>query len=97
MRAFLSKRHELLELPNSSQSTQFCGSNIVESVPNFFSFLFLFLVPLNEGNFTEWKQKFYAEPKNVLAQNICSRNDPFEACISKKVIENTQHVFSHKV
>lgn len=28
---------------------------------------------------------------------MCSRVDPFEVCLSRKVLENTQHVFTYKV
>lgn len=44
-----------------------------------------------------WRKKFYACPKNRLAQNVCSRVDPFEVCLSRQTIETTQHVFQHKV
>lgn len=47
--------------------------------------------------FEECKQKFYECPKNRLAQNACSRVDPFEVAISRQTIENTQHVFTYKV
>ncbi|KAJ8957929.1 hypothetical protein NQ318_001926 [Aromia moschata] len=35
--------------------------------------------------------------KNILAQNVCSRVDPFEVCLSRKTLEETQHIFNHKI
>ncbi|KRT81702.1 Peptidase, partial [Oryctes borbonicus] len=40
---------------------------------------------------------FYEDKKNILAQNICSRSDPFDVCLSRKQLEETQHVFNYKV
>lgn len=33
----------------------------------------------------------------MLAQNVCSRIDPFEAALSRKVLESTQHVYTYKI
>lgn len=33
----------------------------------------------------------------MLAQNVCTRIDPFEACMSRRTLENTQHVFTYKI
>lgn len=63
----------------------------------FISFLQLFLVPLGDETIKKWHEKFYACPKNRLAQNVCSRVDPFDVALSRKVLENTQHVFTYKV
>lgn len=57
----------------------------------------MFTVPLTEDTFSKWREDFYKCEKNVLAQNVCSRVDPFEAALSRKVLENTQHVFNYKV
>lgn len=45
----------------------------------------------------EFRAKFYADQKNVFAQNVCSRIDPFDACLSRKHLEETQHVYEFKV
>lgn len=45
----------------------------------------------------KFKKDFYADQKNVLAQNVCSKIDPFEAALRRKTLEETQHVFNHKV
>lgn len=54
-------------------------------------------MPLTDDNFKKWREDFFRCEKNVLAQNVCSRVDPFEAALSRKVLENTQHVFTYKV
>lgn len=45
----------------------------------------------------KFREAFYVNEKNILAQNVCSRVDPFEVSLSRKVLENTQHVFNHKI
>lgn len=45
----------------------------------------------------QWRKNFYSEPKNLLAQNVCSRVDPFDVCLSRKALETTNHVFNYKV
>lgn len=45
----------------------------------------------------KWNKDFYSHPKNILAQNVCSRVDPFDVCLSRKSLENTNHVFQYKV
>lgn len=43
------------------------------------------------------REKFYEDTRNSLAQNICTRTNPLEACTSRKVVQEAQHVFNHKV
>lgn len=45
----------------------------------------------------KFKKSFLAEEKNILAQNVCTKQDPFELALSRKVVENTLHVFNTKV
>lgn len=45
----------------------------------------------------KFKKSFLAEEKNILAQNVCTKQDPFELALSRKVVEDTQHVFNTKV
>ncbi|XP_017852552.1 bleomycin hydrolase isoform X2 [Drosophila busckii] len=45
----------------------------------------------------KWRENFYSQPKNLLAQNVCSRVDPFDVCLSRKALETTNHVFNYKV
>lgn len=44
-----------------------------------------------------WTADFRACPKNVLAQNVCTKIDPFEACLSRDRLQTTSHVFEFKV
>jgi len=53
--------------------------------------------PLTADFFEQCKKKFNECPKNRLAQNACSRMDPFEVSLSRKAFENIQHVFTYKV
>lgn len=53
--------------------------------------------PLTEKQFSELRSEFYKCPKNRLAQNVCSRIDPFDAALSRERLESTQHVFTYKV
>ncbi|XP_055547023.1 bleomycin hydrolase [Wyeomyia smithii] len=57
----------------------------------------IFTAPLSEEFFQKCRTDFYECPKNVLAQNVCTRIDPFEACMSRRALENTQHVFTYKI
>lgn len=52
---------------------------------------------LSKETLQKFRNAFYADKKNILAQNVCSRTDPFEVCLSRKYLENLQHVFTHKV
>lgn len=52
---------------------------------------------LSLNQIAEYKQNFYANPKNILAQNVCSNMDPYNACISRSKVEKTLHVFEHNV
>ncbi|KZS17904.1 Bleomycin hydrolase [Daphnia magna] len=40
---------------------------------------------------------FHKDPKNLLAQNACTKYDPLEMCLSRKRLEEIHHVFTHKV
>jgi bleomycin hydrolase len=43
------------------------------------------------------RAKFYADNRNVLAQMVCTKTNPIEACSSRKILEETHHVFTHKI
>ncbi|KAF0300329.1 Bleomycin hydrolase [Amphibalanus amphitrite] len=50
------------------------------------------------GEFVErLRTEFAADPKNRLAQNICTKYDPKEAARSRSALEEVNHVFQHKV
>ncbi|CAD7087610.1 unnamed protein product [Hermetia illucens] len=44
-----------------------------------------------------WNKEFLKCPKNILAQNACTRVDPFDLCISRKAYEQINHVYTYKV
>lgn len=56
-----------------------------------------FPAPIEHEAILQWKKNFNDNPKNLLAQNACAKNDPFELSISKRHLQNTHHVFTHKV
>lgn len=58
---------------------------------------FCLTAPLSEETIEKLKATFYDDPKNVLAQNACTRVEPLEICTSRCRVQETQHVFSHKV
>ena len=45
----------------------------------------------------KYKQEFYSNDINKFAQNIVSKTDPLEACLNRLAIDNSNHVFNHKV
>lgn len=55
------------------------------------------LAELTNELLAQLREKFYEDKRNILAQNICTRTHPIEACISRKVLEESQHVFTHKI
>ncbi|KAH9631362.1 hypothetical protein HF086_012150 [Spodoptera exigua] len=46
---------------------------------------------------SKFRSDFYSDPKNELAQNACTRFDPFEVAISRKKTETTLHVYNIKI
>ncbi|KAI8441956.1 hypothetical protein MSG28_005628 [Choristoneura fumiferana] len=53
--------------------------------------------PLSLERTTELRNKFFSDPKNELAQNVCTRFDPFEVAISRKRADSSLHVYNIKV
>jgi len=53
--------------------------------------------PLNVERQTLWKDGFYEDDKNKIAQNACTKVDPNEACLSRQALEETFHAFTHKI
>lgn len=52
---------------------------------------------ITQDKLDKWRKEFYSEPKNILAQNVCSRFDPLDVCLSRKQLETTNHIFTYKV
>lgn len=71
----------------STAATLFPANNTTTSYPN----------AITPQKLDKWRKDFYSEPKNILAQNVCSRVDPFDVCLSRKSLENTNHIFTYKV
>lgn len=59
--------------------------------------MFFFSEPLTLDSLNKLIEKFYSEPKNELAQNACTRFDPFEVAIRRRKAEGVLHVFNIKV
>ncbi|CAK1541795.1 unnamed protein product [Leptosia nina] len=53
--------------------------------------------PLTLENISKLREDFYKCPKNELAQNVCTRFDPFEVAISRKKTDTSLHVYNIKV
>ena len=45
----------------------------------------------------KFRKNFEADPKNQLAQNVCTTHPLRDVCKNRTVLQNTQHCFSHKV
>jgi len=41
--------------------------------------------------------EFFSDEKNVVAQNACTRADPQEVCTSRRRLQDSVHVFEHRV
>lgn len=52
---------------------------------------------LSKETLDKFRSNFLADEKNIFAQNVCSRIDPFDACLSRKALEETHHVYEYKV
>uniref|UniRef100_T1J2L0 Bleomycin hydrolase n=1 Tax=Strigamia maritima TaxID=126957 RepID=T1J2L0_STRMM len=52
---------------------------------------------LSADTLQKYCTSFYSDPKNVLAQNVVTKQDPLEVCITRQSIEETCHVFTHKI
>ena len=60
-------------------------------------YILILTAALSPETVQKFRSNFYADPKNILAQNVCTRVDPLDVCLSRKHLEETQHVFTHKV
>lgn len=79
---------------NSSNNNTAAGASIKPAVNDSGS---TNSIPITQEQLKKWRENFYSEPKNLLAQNVCSRVDPFDVCLSRKALETTNHVFNYKV
>ena len=52
---------------------------------------------MSETAIAEYEQNFDKDPKNALAQNVCTRTELLDVLRKRTVHEGTRHVFTHKV
>ncbi|XP_043268429.1 bleomycin hydrolase [Venturia canescens] len=45
----------------------------------------------------QMREKFYADERNIQAQNVVTKTDPFEACISRRKMQESHYVFEKKI
>lgn len=45
----------------------------------------------------QFQKNFDSDPKNQLAQNVCTTQQITDMCKNRTVLQNTQHCFSHKI
>ena len=55
------------------------------------------MASLGAAQISQLRKTFLDSAKNVLAQNVCTQQDPLLMCIQRSKLQSTQHVFSHKV
>jgi len=55
------------------------------------------MASLGAAQINQLRKTFLDNAKNVLAQNVCTQQDPLLMCIQRSKVQSTQHVFSHKV
>ncbi|UYV65546.1 BLMH [Cordylochernes scorpioides] len=53
--------------------------------------------PLTPQILQKYRDNFESQPKNILAQNVCTKLDPYEAALKRRVLEQVNHVFSNKI
>ncbi|XP_077299691.1 bleomycin hydrolase-like [Arctopsyche grandis] len=52
---------------------------------------------LTAETLSKLRKEFESTPINLVARNVCTKIDPFDACLSRTQIEISQHVFEYKV
>jgi hypothetical protein len=46
---------------------------------------------------TKLKADFTSDTKNLLAQNVCSKYDTLELCLSRQAVQGNHHIYNCKV
>ena len=44
----------------------------------------------------DFRSAFESDPKNRFSQNVVTKHDPLESCLTRKTLETTNHVYTHK-
>ncbi|XP_015371568.1 PREDICTED: bleomycin hydrolase [Diuraphis noxia] len=52
---------------------------------------------INPNNILKFREAFYNDAKNVLAQNACSRVSPTEVSTSRNRVQECHHYYTHKI
>lgn len=55
------------------------------------------MIGIQQETLDKYKENFQADPKNRLAQNVCSKQDLWDVCKNPAVIAGTPHVYNCKV
>ena len=73
--------------------------NIHWRVFHYMWLMLLFISPpgISSADLAKYAENFERDPKNLLAQNVCTRTDLLEVLRKRSVHEATHHVFTHKV
>lgn len=98
--SFLTLRMEAVFSSETSLNTVSSQSSSIHHSPQIqlcVICLLIFTASLSAETLQKFRNSFYADTKNILAQNVCTRVDPLDVCMSRKHLEETQHVFTHKV
>lgn len=59
--------------------------------------IFFILATINVNNLLKFREAFYSDAKNVLAQNACSRVSPTEVSTSRNRVQECHHYYTNKV
>ncbi len=62
-----------------------------------YSRIMSFSTALTPDSISKFRARFVDEDRFRLAQNLVSKSDPLDACLTRKAVESTNHVFNTKV
>ena len=67
-------------------------------LPRNYYLYFSFVIGLKVGTLEEWRNNFVNDGKLRLAQNVCTKQGPLEACRHRAAEQAAvPHIFNHKV
>ena len=93
LHAKITFRQELKDVATAHQHVTCCYSNIAAIAEKIYhlpencvsrSFNTKMAGVLSEERLEAMRERFYSSDKNRLAQNVCSRSDPLEACLNRR-------------
>jgi hypothetical protein len=59
--------------------------------------IYFYFLALTDDIVNNFSIEFHSDPKNIFAQNVSTRFDPFDASLSRKTLQTVHHVFTHTV